>query len=419
MSENSNVSNPSSQQSIASQVQTPSTQVNSSSTTNNTPINTQVTPQTLKDGSVIIWDGSTITPEKYLYYLCWLMVHYNSSDIYLTHGEAPAIRNFWEIYRLAWLPLLEDSTLEAMSDILMTNEDKALYNEHLSCDVWYSVFNRRYRVNISRQRDHKMIVARLLEEKVPTIEDRCLPEIFKSLTQKTNWIIFVAWPTWSWKSTTLAAMIEEINTTRSSHIITIEDPIEYVFEPKKAIFDQKQLWKDVTSFASAMKYALRQRPDVILFGEARDPESLRNAIALAETGHLVLTTIHSRSAEQTIQKIISMFPADEQPLIRHQLSENMTAIIVQKLLKKSDWTGMIPAHEILLNNTAVSNTIREDKLNQLKNVIYTYRTAWMQMLEDNLASLVMNRTISPETAISNANDSDTLIRALASQWLEL
>ena len=210
-----------------------------------------------------------------------------------------------------------------------------------------------------------------------------------------------------------------MNETRSSHVITIEDPIEYVFEPKKAIFDQKQLWKDVVSFASAMKYALRQRPDVILFGEARDPESLRNAIALAETGHLVLTTIHSRSAEQTINKIISMFPADEQPLIRHQMSENMTAIIVQKLLKRADWNGMVPAHEILLNNIAVWNTIREDKLNQLKNVIYTYRNLWMQMLEDDLIRLVMEWVITPETAIFNANDRDTLIRALNNQWVQL
>ena len=148
-------------------------------------------------------------------------------------------------------------------------------------------------------------------------------------------------------------MIEEINCIRPCHIITIEDPIEYIFEPKKAIFDQKQLDKDVTSFASAMKYAMRQRPDVILFGEARDPESLRNAVALAETGHLVLTTIHARSAEQTINKIISMFPVDEQPTIKNQLAENMTAIIIQRLLKRSDENSLITAHEILINNKAV------------------------------------------------------------------
>lgn len=368
---------------------------------------------------IVMSDGTAVNIEQYLYSLCNLMIKYNSSDIYFTYGEEPSLRIFGEICRLTKLPKLDDCTLEAVCDLLMTDEDKELYKKNLSCDLWYSVCGRRFRINISRQRDHKMIVARLLEEKVPTIDDRWLPEIFKTLTKKTNGIIFVAWPTWSWKSTTLAAMIEEINTTRSSHIITIEDPIEYIFDPQKAIFEQKQLWKDVVSFASAMKYALRQRPDVILLWESRDPESLKNAIALAETGHLVLTTIHSRSAEQTINKIISMFPAEEQPIIRHQISENMTAIIIQKLLKKADWTWMVPAHEILLNNTAVENTIREDKLNQLKNVIYTYRASWMKMLEDDLARLVVEKEISVENALFNANDRDALIRELNSQWVQL
>jgi twitching motility protein PilT len=171
------------------------------------------------------------------------------------------------------------------------------------------------------------------------------------------------------------------------------------------------------TFASAMKYALRQRPDVILFGEARDPDSLRNAIALAETGHLVLTTIHSRSAEQTINKIIAMFPADEQPQIRNQISENMTAIIIQKLIRTKDGQGMVPAHEILLNNTAVENTIRENKLNQIKNVMYTNRNIGMQLLEDDLVRLVEQGKISPETAMSTANDHAHVQRELQTKGL--
>ena len=290
----------------------------------------------------------------------------------------------------------------------MKEEDRRNYDEHISCDTWYSLAWRRYRVNISSQRWHKMIVIRLLAEKVPMIDDLWLPPIFKSLTKKTNGIIFVAWATWSWKSTTLAAMIEEINNARACHIITIEDPIEYIFEPKKAIFDQKQLDKDVTSFASAMKYAMRQRPDVILFWEARDPESLRNAIALAETGHLVLTTIHSRSAEQTINKIVSMFPVDEQPTIKNQLAENMTAIIIQRLIKRADEDGVTTAHEILLNNKAVENVIRENKMNQLNNIMYTNRSSGMQLLEDNLAELVSEWKITAEVALFNANDRDRM-----------
>ena len=357
-----------------------------------------------------IWAGqkNIDSPEKYLNYLLSLMVKYDSSDIYLTHGEPPSIRIYGEVRRLTSLPKLEDATLESLCSVLMVSEDEKSFQEHMSCDTWYSLNGRRYRVNISSQRWHKMIVIRLLAEKVPMIDDLWLPAIFKNLTKKTNWIIFVAWATWSWKSTTLAAMIEEINCIRPCHIITIEDPIEYIFEPKKAIFDQKQLDKDVTSFASAMKYAMRQRPDVILFGEARDPESLRNAVALAETGHLVLTTIHARSAEQTINKIISMFPVDEQPTIKNQLAENMTAIIIQRLLKRSDENSLITAHEILINNKAVENIIRENKLNQLDNVIYTNRASWMQLLEDNLAELVDKWMISADVALFNANDRERM-----------
>lgn len=368
--------------------------------------------ETLDDGSVVLSDGSILNPSNYMLYLWQLMIKKNSSDIYFTYGEEPALRIYGEIYRVTSAPKLQDSTLEAMASVLMSKEDEAFYDRELSCDIGYSIHGRRFRINISRQRWHKMIVARLLEEKVPTIDSLWLPHILKVLTKKTSWIVFVAWPTWSWKSTTLAAMIEEINMTRSSHIITIEDPIEYIFEPKKAIFEQKQLGKDVTSFASAMKYAMRQRPDVILFWETRDPESLRYAVMLAETGHLVLTTIHSRSAEQTVNKIISMFPVDEQPTIKNQIWENMAAIVIQKLMKTADGKWMIPAHEVLLNNPAVENTIRENKLNQLKNVMYTYRSSGMLLLEDDLVRLVMEWKISVEMALFYANDRDALKREL-------
>ena len=372
---------------------------------------------TLEDWSVVLADGKVMDPASFLLYLSELMIHNKSSDIYFTYWEEPAIRVNGEVYRVLNAPKLGDPTLEAISKILMTDEDQDLYKENLSCDIWYSVHDRRYRINISRQRWHKMIVARLLEEKILTIKELGLPEILGTLTKKTSWIVFVAWPTWSWKSTTLAAMIEEINTTRSCHVITIEDPIEYVFEPKKAIFDQKQLGKDVISFAAAMKSAMRQRPDVILFGETRDPESLKNAIALAETWHLVLTTIHSRSAEQTINKIISMVPEDEQPIIKNQISENLTAVVVQKLIRMTDWKWMVPAHEILLNNKAVENIIRENKMNQLRNVMYTYRASGMCLLEDDLLRLVKDKKITSEMALFNANDRTTLKRELTENWL--
>ena len=372
---------------------------------------------TLKDGSVALKDWTVFSPEDYLLCLLQLMIQNKSSDIYFTYGEEPALRIYWEVLRVLNVPRLEDVTLEAISNILMSQEDQELYKMNLSCDLWYSAHWRRYRINISRQRWHKMIVARLLEERIPTISELWLPDILRVLTEKTSGIVFVAWPTGSWKSTTLAAMIEEINTTRACHVITIEDPIEYIFEPKKSIFEQKQLGKDVISFASAMKYAMRQRPDVILFGETRDPESLKNAISLAETWHLVLTTIHSRSAEQTINKIISMVPEDEQPIIKNQISENLTAVVVQKLIRVVDWSWMVPVHEILLNNKAVENTIRENKMNQLRNVMYTYRGSGMCLLEDDLVRLVKEWKITPEMAMFNANDRATLKRELTENWL--
>ncbi len=376
------------------------------------PISNSDGKSTLQDGSVTLVDWKVLDPKNYLLYLLQLMIQNKSSDIYFTYWEEPALRIYGEVHRVKAAPKLEDPTLEAISNILMSDEDLNLYKQNLSCDLWYSVHGRRYRINISRQRGHKMIVARLLEEKIPNVHDLWLPEILRTLTKKTSGIVFVAWPTWSWKSTTLAAMIQEINETRACHVITIEDPIEYIFEPQKAIFEQKQLWKDVISFASAMKYAMRQRPDVILFWETRDTESLKNAIALAETWHLVLTTIHSRSAEQTVNKIISMVPEDEQPTIKNQISENLTAIVVQKLMKVADWKWMVPAHEILLNNKAVENTIRENKMNQLRNVMYTYRTSWMCLLEDDLVRLVRKWKITAEMAMFNANDRSALKREL-------
>ena len=314
---------------------------NSSSTEWWNPVSNSDGKSTLQDGSVTLVDGKVLDPKNYLLYLLQMMIQNKSSDIYFTYWEEPALRIFGEVHRVKTAPKLEDPTLEAISNILMSEEDADLYKQNLSCDLWYSVHGRRYRINISRQRWHKMIVARLLEEKIPNVHELWLPEILRTLTKKTSGIVFVAWPTWSWKSTTLAAMIQEINETRACHVITIEDPIEYIFEPQKAIFEQKQLWKDVVSFASAMKYAMRQRPDVILFWETRDTESLKNAIALAETWHLDLTTIHSRSAEQTVNKIISMVPEDEQPTIKNQISENLTAIVVQKLMKVADWKWIL------------------------------------------------------------------------------
>ena len=222
----------------------------------------------------------------------------------------------------------------------------------------------------------------------------------------------MAGATGSGKSTTLAAMIEEINQNDKKHILTIEDPIEYIFEPKESIIDQKELGKDVTSFSSAMKFSLRQRPDVILF---RDLDGIRNAILLAETGHLVLTTIHARSAEQVLNKIIGSFNSDEQNQIRIQLAENLSAVIVQKLLKRQDNQGLTLAQEVLINTTAVANLIRENKLNQLKSVMYTGKNIGMELMEESLLKRFMQGQLTVEQILQAANNPEYIKRELVNR----
>ena len=357
--------------------------------------------------------------EQYLSFLFDLMVNYDASDMYITYWEVPVLRVEQEALRVQWALKMTDEILTNFFDNLVSDDDKALFEQEQSVDLWYSLHGRRYRINISLQRWHIMIVVRLLAEKVPTIEDLWLPPILKKLAHTSWGIIFLSWPTWSGKSTTLAAMVEELNQTRHKHIITVEDPIEYVFEPKMCVFEQKQLWRDVASFANAMKYAVRQRPDVILFWEIRDPDSVRYAMSLAETGHLVLTTVHSRSAEQAINRIVSMFPTDEQPQIQNHLAENMIAIIIQKLVKKAKGHWVVAVHEILLNNTPVANTIRDNKLNQIDNVIFTNRKYGMQLLDDCLVDHIVKWDISYQTAIENARDQSAIRRWLEQLWLKV
>ena len=356
-------------------------------------------------------------PVKYIEFLNDLMLQKNASDMYLTYDEPPTFRIMEEVYRDTTLEKLGDEQLNQIALTLMNKTGLDYFEKHGSLDLGLGYKDRRYRVNISRQRGHIMVVARLLRKEIPDLKSLNLPPIFRELAYRENGIVFLAGPTGSGKSTTLAAMIEEINRNKKKHILTIEDPIEYVFTPKESIIDQKELWKDISSFSSAMKFALRQRPDVILFGEIRDLEGIRNAILLSETGHLVLTTVHSRSAEQALNKIIGSFTSDEQNHIRTQLAENMSAIVVQKLLKRTDKTGLVLGQEVLLNTTAVANIIRENKLNQLRSVMYTNRLSGMQLMEESLMILLEKGMISIDQAIEAANNPEYIKRELINRGL--
>lgn len=333
-----------------------------------------------------------------------LMIEKWASDLYLTYWEYPTLRINNQLFRINQLPQMNDDNLNEIRAKLIKPEYAEYFTKNMSLDLWITHNWRRFRINISKQQWHIMIVSRLLMDTPPSIDQLWFPVIFKELSAKTSGIILVAWPTWSGKSTTLASMVQEINTNYSKHIITIEDPIEYKFKPEKSIIEQKELGKDIVSFSWSLKYTLRQRPDVILFGEIRDLDGIRNALLLAETWHLLLASIHARSSIQTINKIIWSFPAEQQNQIRTQLAENLIAIISQKLIRTKDNNWMIAAQEIMINNTAVSNIIRENKMNMLNNTISTNRKSWMQLLEEELINLVAWDKININEAVENAND---------------
>lgn len=341
-----------------------------------------------------------------------LMIEKWCSDMYLTVGEPPCIRSNSEVIRLDDFDKFEQETIWNIANSFLTKDEENFLLKNLDVDLWWGYKDRRFRLNISLQQKKTMIVIRLLSAKVPTIDEVWLPIFFKDLVKRKGGIILLAWPTGSGKSTTLAALIQEINSTENKHIITIEDPIEYVFKSEKSVIEQKQLWTDVISFPRALKSCLRQNPDVILFGEMRDPESIKYAITLAETWHLVLSTIHSKSAAQTISKIADSFPWNQQEQIRQQLSETLVAIVSQRLIKRKDWNWFVVAFEIMMNNVAVWNIIRRNEIEQLNNVLQTNKKFWMQTLEEHLIDLVLRDEIELDDALRNANDPDYIINDL-------
>ncbi|MFA5747804.1 MAG: PilT/PilU family type 4a pilus ATPase [Candidatus Absconditabacterales bacterium] len=351
-------------------------------------------------------------PVKYRDFLLDFMIKNDASDMFLTVNEPPCVRVYNNVYRIKGFPPLNGNDVKELMKTLVENNEMKTFDEKLELDIGRGYEKRRFRINISRQQKNAMIVIRLFSKNIPTIDELKLPELFKELVKKHSGIILVAGPTGSGKSTTLAAMIQEINETQQKHIITIEDPIEYVFSPKKSVIEQKQLGSDVVSFAMALRSALRQNPNVILFGEMRDQDSVKNAITLAETGHLVISTIHSKSCAQTINKIIDSFGSEQQNQIRIQLSDTLIGIICQRLMRKQDGKGMALALEIMLNNTAISNLIRKNETKQINNIMQVNQNIGMQTLENNLIQLVEKGEIDLTTAMAVANDPKGMIEEM-------
>lgn len=321
-----------------------------------------------------------------------------ASDIHLTPNSKPMFRINGELLPVFQQDLTPDMAAE-MANELLDEGQKSHLKQKGEVDFSYVLPNlSRFRINIYRQREQLALAIRLIPMNPPPLESLGLPPIIKELISKPQGLILITGPTGSGKSTTLAAMIDHINRTMRRHVITLEDPIEFVHGNIGSIINQRQVGVDTETFASGLRAALRQDPDVILVGELRDLETMSIAITAAETGHLVLATLHTSDAPQTIDRMIDVFPADSQSQIRVQLAGVLLGIIAQRLLPTVDGRGRTAAFEILINNPAVSNLIRSEKTHQLRSVLQTSRSSGMQTMEMSLRELIQNQVISAESA---------------------
>jgi twitching motility protein PilT len=346
--------------------------------------------------------------------LLQVMIDNSVSDLFLTVGAHPVIRVFGDLFALSeGLDILRPEDTEGLiHELLVTDERREKYKVLKELDFSFGQGDERFRVNVFRQKGNAAAVLRYLPSKLYTIESLGLPEMFRDVTKRSSGVVLVAGPTGSGKSTTLASMIDEINSQQKKHIITIEDPIEYVHKHKKSIIEQREVGEDTESFAKALRSSLRENPDVVMVGEMRDLESIRNTLTLAETGHLVFATIHSRSSAQTITKIIDSFPAEQQNQIRLQLSEAVIAIFNQRLLRNVGGNGYVLVTETMIANNAIRNLIRENKVFQVNSQIQMGVAEGMHLLEDDIIRVIKEGRVKKEEGMKHANDPQSILQAV-------
>jgi len=332
-----------------------------------------------------------------------------ASDLHLSSGLPPMIRVHGDVRRIN-LPAMEHKDVHGMVYDIMNDGQRKIYEETLECDFSFEIPNlARFRVNAFNQHRGAGAVFRTIPSKVLTLEELNCPKIFKEISEYPRGIVLCTGPTGSGKSTTLAAMVNHVNENDYGHILTVEDPIEFVHESKKCLINQREVGPHTLSFANALRSALREDPDVILVGEMRDLETIRLALTAAETGHLVFGTLHTSSAAKTVDRIVDVFPAAEKEMVRSMLSESLRAVISQTLLKTKDGTGRVAAHEIMIGTPAIRNLIRENKVAQMYSAIQTGQNFGMQTLDQNLVDLVRRNVVSTAEARLKAANKDAFV----------
>jgi twitching motility protein PilT len=330
-----------------------------------------------------------------------------ASDLHLSAGLPPMIRVHGDVRRIN-VPAMEHNEVHDMVYDIMNDGQRKVYEEVLECDFSFEIPNlARFRVNAFNHNRGAGAVFRTIPSKILTLEQLNCPAIFKDIAQNPRGICLVTGPTGSGKSTTLAAMVDFINDTEHGHILTVEDPIEFVHQSKKCLINQREVGPHTLSFANALRSALREDPDVILVGEMRDLETIRLALTAAETGHLVFGTLHTSSAAKTIDRIVDVFPAAEKDMVRSMLSESLRAVISQTLCKTKDGQGRVAAHEIMIGTPAIRNLIRENKIAQMYSAIQTGQNVGMQTLDQNLKELVQRNIISVGEARTKAANKES------------
>jgi twitching motility protein PilT len=329
------------------------------------------------------------------------------SDMHLSAGLPPMIRVDGDVRRIN-VPSMDHTEVHDLVYDIMDDKQRKDYEEFLECDFSFEIPGlARFRVNAFNQQRGSGAVFRTIPSEILSLEDLNAPNIFKEISEIPRGVVLVTGPTGSGKSTTLAAMVNHKNETEYGHILTIEDPIEFVHQSKKCLINQREVHRDTLGFNEALRSALREDPDTILVGEMRDLETIRLALTAAETGHLVFGTLHTSSAAKTVDRVVDVFPAEEKDMVRAMLSESLRAVISQTLLKKNGG-GRIAAHEIMMGTPAIRNLIRENKIAQMYSAIQTGQQFGMQTLDQCLGQLIKNGSVSRSEAQSKAMNKDSL-----------